>query len=74
MTWVKATETHTHVSNTVQFSGYESAHQEMVTQLLFFYFENTIHHGGFRAVVINFRVTRKRMFLKMRYRIHINNR
>jgi len=64
---------HTYVWNTVQFSGYESAHQEMVTPL-FFYFENTMHRGGFRAVIINFRVTRKRLFLNMLYRIHINNR
>ena len=74
MTWVKATETHTYISNTVQFSGFESAHQEMATPLFFFCFENTNHRGRFRAVIISFRVTRKPLFLKIPYRIHIKNR
>jgi len=36
MTWVKATKMHTYVSNTVQFSGYESGHQEMVVHCFLF--------------------------------------
>jgi hypothetical protein len=73
MTWVKATEIYTYISKKVQFLGCESAHQEMVTPLFIFYFENTNNRGGFRAVIINFRVTRKPLFLKRRYRIQIKN-
>jgi hypothetical protein len=63
MTWVKATAMHTCISKTFQFSGYESANQEMVTP--FFDFENTNHHGGLRTMSTNFRVTRSPLFLKI---------